>query len=176
MFIRELTPEDAAGFAEVMKKVESTSDFMMMEPGERTVTPEKQRALLEAMAIQHNSAIFGAENEDGEIIGYLIAKGGNVRKKKHEAYIIIGILEEYRGCGAGTKLFHHLEQWAMEHHISRLELTVVTENQAGVALYKKMGFELEGEKRHSLFSGGRFFNEYYYAKLLPLSDGLRVHK
>jgi RimJ/RimL family protein N-acetyltransferase len=52
------------------------------------------------------------------------------------------------------------------HYIHRLELTVVTENQAGLQLYKKMGFEIEGTKRQSLYIDGKFVDEYYMSKLV----------
>jgi RimJ/RimL family protein N-acetyltransferase len=59
-----------------------------------------------------------------------------------------------------------MEQWASLRAITRLELTVMTHNQAGVALYKKQGFEIEGRKRHSLLVGGHYVDEYLMAKLL----------
>lgn len=46
----------------------------------------------------------------------------------------------------------------------------MTHNLAGIALYKKMGFEIEGRKRHSLRVNGAYVDEYYMSKLL---DGLR---
>ncbi|WP_348983795.1 GNAT family N-acetyltransferase [Gottfriedia acidiceleris] len=51
----------------------------------------------------------------------------------------MGILEDYTGKGIGTKLFQNIEEWAIKHRISRLELTVVKQNEARVCLYKKMG-------------------------------------
>ncbi|MFC4403808.1 GNAT family N-acetyltransferase [Gracilibacillus xinjiangensis] len=59
-----------------------------------------------------------------------------------------------------------LEQWASKHNLRRLELTVVTGNEAGLSLYKKMGFEIEGTKRDSLFIDGEYLDEYYLSKLL----------
>ena len=44
-------------------------------------------------------------------------------------------------------MFEALEEWANQKSIHRLELTVITYNTAGIALYKKMGFEIEGKKR-----------------------------
>ncbi|MBT2697229.1 GNAT family N-acetyltransferase [Bacillus sp. ISL-40] len=96
----------------------------------------------------------------------MIAIGGSVKRTKHSAYLVIGILEEYIGQGIGTALFQCLEEWAINHNISRLELTVVTQNDSGVALYKKSGFEIEGTKRNSLMIDGTPFNEYYMSKLL----------
>lgn len=73
---------------------------------------------------------------------------------------------DFRGEGIGTLLFEELERWAAKHHLHRLELTVVTRNEAGVSLYEKMGFELEGIKRDSLLINGEFLDEYYMAKIL----------
>ncbi|MEK4715149.1 MULTISPECIES: GNAT family N-acetyltransferase [Sporosarcina] len=51
-----------------------------------------------------------------------MAVGGNARRRKHSSYIVIGIVEDYRGQGRGRKLFKELEQWASNHNIHRLEL------------------------------------------------------
>jgi RimJ/RimL family protein N-acetyltransferase len=39
-------------------------------------------------------------------------------------------------------------------------------NEAALALYKKMGFEIEGRKKHSLLINGTYVDEYCMAKLL----------
>lgn len=165
LLIREIETWDAENFTNLIKKVENTSDFMLMEAGERKTTPKQQQNQLEQIKQQNNSTIFVAENE-GELIGYLIVLGGTVNRTKHSAYLVIGILQEYRGKGIGTKLFENVITWAPKHNISRLELTVVTENEAGITLYKKNGFDIEGTKRNSLVIDGKTFNEYYMSKIL----------
>ena len=165
MLIREIKIDDAENFIKLIKNVESQSDFMLMEPGERKTTFLQQRKHLKEIDQQNNSTIFVAEVE-GELVGYLIAIGGSVKRTEHSAYIVIGILQSYRGKGIGTELFHNVNKWASKHNISRLELTAVTENKAGLALYKKSGFEIEGTKRNSLIIDGKFFDEYYMSKLL----------
>jgi RimJ/RimL family protein N-acetyltransferase len=166
MLIREIQPVDAENFISLIKQVESEAKFMLMEAGERKTTPEQQHKQLEHIKQQSNSTIFVAEQENGKLVGYLIAIGGSVMRTKHSAYLVIGILEEYRGRGIGTKLFQRLEEWAINANISRLELTVVTENEAGITLYKKSGFEIEGIKRKSLMINDEFYNEYFMSKLL----------
>jgi RimJ/RimL family protein N-acetyltransferase len=79
---------------------------------------------------------------------------------------VIGILEQFTGKGIGTQLFQMLEAWARSNDIHRLELTVMTHNERAIALYKKMGFEIEGIKKHSLFVNGEYVDEYYMAKLI----------
>lgn len=165
LLIREIRVEDAENLISLIKEVEKTSEFMLMEAGERKTTPEQQQKQLERIKQQSNSTIFVAE-EEGKLVGYLIAMGGSVKRTQHSAYLVIGVLLEYRGKGIGTKLFDAVTKWAAKQNLTRLELTAVTENTAGVALYKRSGFDIEGTKRKSLVIDGRAFNEYSMAKLI----------
>lgn len=166
MEIREIRIEDARRFVDLIKRVESESDFMLMEPGERMLTVEQQIKRIEGMKKSNNSTIFLAE-KDEELIGYLIAVGGTVTRNKHSVYLVVGILQQYRGLGIGTKLFQQLDVWAIAKEIHRLELTVIKHNTSALALYRKMGFEIEGTKKHSVKIGDEFVDEFYMAKLLP---------
>lgn len=165
MLIREISIDDAENLINLVKEVERKSDFMLMEAGERKTTPEQQQRQLERLEQQNNSTIFVAEEKE-KLVGYLIAIGGTVKRTKHSAYLVIGVLQEYRGKGIGTKLFDNVIKWAPKHNVSRLELSVVTKNKAGLALYKKNGFDIEGTKRNSLNINGETFDEYFMSKLL----------
>ncbi|MGE7763256.1 N-acetyltransferase family protein [Peribacillus sp. NPDC097895] len=165
MLIREIKPEDAESFDLLMKQVETEADFMLMEPGERKGSPEQQRKWLERVDKESNSTVLVAE-QGGQLVGYLAVIGGDTRRTNHSAYLVIGILKEYTGRGIGTTLFQRLEEWAVIHNILRLELTVVIQNEAGVSLYKKMGFEIEGIKRNSLVINDTLFDQYFMSKLL----------
>lgn len=165
MSVREIKISDTENLVHLIRQVEEESDYMLMEAGERQITAEQQRTRIETMKNSENSTVFVVE-KDHKLIGYLFAIGGTPRRTKHSVYIVIGILKDYRGQGIGTKLFKRLEEWAREKSLHRLELTVVIRNEPGVALYKKMGFEIEGTKKDSLFISGEFVDEYYMAKLL----------
>ena len=166
MLIREIKPDDAENLVNLIKRVETEAEYMLMESGERKTSPEQQRKHLERLEKQGNATIFVAENEDSELVGYLIVIGGSVNRTKHSAYLVIGVLKEYRGVGIGTRLFQELDAWAKTKNLLRLELTAVTQNDPGLSLYKKMGFEIEGTKRKSLLIDGAFFNEYFMSKIL----------
>ena len=106
----------------------------------------------------------------GQLVGYLVAIGGEFRRIRHRAYVVVGVLQAFTGRQVGTRLFTALEMWATCHGIDRLELTVRTDNDRGTALYKKMGCEIEGLRRRCLKVEGPFVNEYYMAKILD-EDG-----
>lgn len=165
MIIRQAEEQDSEKLAWLIQEVESTSNYMLFGPGERKFNPEAQRKMIKAFSAEPNSNILLAEVE-GEFAGYLIARGGNVNKNKHSAYLVIGIREDFRGKGVGTRLFGELFDWAGGIGLYRLELTVITKNQAALALYKKMGFVIEGTKKDSLFIDGQYMDEYYMSIFL----------
>ncbi|MGR3764270.1 N-acetyltransferase family protein [Rossellomorea sp. NS-SX7] len=165
MIIREVHTEDAEKLINLIKEVESHSEFMLMDPGERLTSIEQQRMMIERIQTRNNGVILSAE-KDGRLIGYMMVIRGSVNRTRHSAYLVIGILKQFRGQGVGTALFQKVEEWARSCGISRLELTAVTRNTPGIALYQKCGFEMEGTKRNSLIINGEFHDEYYMSKML----------
>ena len=99
---------------------------------------------------------------DGRLVGYLSAEKGSLNRIAHSAYIVVGILSEYRGKGIGTGFFRRLDIWAEEMKVSRLELTVICENSVAKHLYEKNGFEIE---RKSVLVDGKYLDEFYMAKI-----------
>ncbi|WP_433750221.1 N-acetyltransferase family protein [Falsibacillus pallidus] len=163
--IRQATVRDAGNLAALMMRVDGQSDFMMFEAGERTLTAEQLEKRIISVEKQSNLLILIAEEKE-DLIGYMFAIGGTANKNRHSAYLVIGIDEAFTGKGLGTEFFAEMEKWARSKGLHRLELTVVSENGRAVALYKKMGFKVEGTKKDSLFINGTFVNEYYMGKLL----------
>ena len=165
MLIRTIHPDDAEQFLNLRKKLDQETQFMLFEPGERTITVEEQRDHIERLLLQENSTTFVVEHNE-QLVGYLEAVGGQLRRIRHSVHIVIGILQDFTGRGIGGHLFAALEEWAHQKSITRMELTVMTHNKAGLALYRKRGFEIEGTKKHSLLINGQYVDEYYMAKLV----------
>jgi RimJ/RimL family protein N-acetyltransferase len=165
LIIREIKESDAEEFLSLCKKIDAETQFMMFELGERPTTIEEQRDEIKEILSRDNQTIFVAE-KDGQLIGYLAAYGGRYKRHRHSVYVITGILQAFTSRGIGTSLFKELERWARENRIHRLELTVMIHNEAAIALYKKIDFEIEGRKQHSLVINGSYVDEYCMAKLL----------
>lgn len=163
--IRTATPDDAAAFLALRQQVDEETRFMMLEPGERQSTVEQERERLANIAKADNKQTLLAD-DDGQLVGWLWANGGDYRRNRHSVHIVIGICESHVGQGIGTRLFQACEQWARSKQLHRLELTVMTHNVRGIALYKKMGFEIEGLAKHSMQVDGTYVDLYYMHKLL----------
>jgi RimJ/RimL family protein N-acetyltransferase len=163
--IRSIRPEEAEAFLQLRLQLDQETQFMLFELGERKTTVEQQHKSIELLLRQDSGNIFVAEHA-GQLVGFLEATGSHLRRIRHSLYIVIGILQAFTGQGIGTRLFQEMENWARQRRLHRLELTVMAHNQAGIALYKKCGFEIEGRRRDAFFVGGRYVDELYMAKLL----------
>jgi RimJ/RimL family protein N-acetyltransferase len=165
MVIRQIQVQDAEKFLSLCKKLDEETKFMLFEPGERDITVDDQRKQIEAALKAENQNIFVAETSD-KLVGFIGGFGRTYRRKRHCVHIVIGILRQYTNQGIGTKLLNEFELWARHQKIHRLELAVIVENEAGLALYKKMGFQIEGRIKDSLFVDGMYVDEYSMAKIL----------
>ncbi len=163
--IREIHENDAESFLALCKRLDEETQFMMLEPGERLTTAAEQRERIKRLLLRENQTILVAEAGQ-RLVGYLAALGGEYRRNRHTAHIVIGILQDFAGQGIGTRLFAEIEGWAQKRGIHRLELTVMAHNTTALGLYKKAGFEIEGVRKDSLFVNDRYVDEYYMAKLL----------
>ncbi len=166
MNIRPIRESDSEEFLLLGKLLDLETQFMMLEPGERTLTIEEQGQRIRSVLSQGNQMIFVVEKEN-RLVGFLGAFGGGFRRNRHCAYIVVGILQDYVGQGIGRQLFEALEEWAIRQKLHRLELTAMCHNERAVRLYRKMGFRTEGVKHDSLWVNGKYVDEYYMARILP---------
>jgi ribosomal protein S18 acetylase RimI-like enzyme len=165
MLIRHIELEDAAQYLTLHQRLDEESIFRLYEPGENEMTLAEQQEAIKRVLNSPNSTILVAESGD-KLVGYLLAEGRSPRRICHTVHISLAILREFTGRGVGTMLFAELERWARDRGLHRLQLTVMVNNPAGIALYKKMGFEVEGIKRHSLLVDGEYIDDIYMAKLI----------
>ena len=164
MRIRTVRPEDSDQLIRMLKQLDTETSFMMYEPGERTSTADEMKHRIKHW--ESSGSLFLLLEHDGDLAGFLSASRDAPKRVRHCAYLVIGILKGYRGMGYGTKLFEEMEKWARENAVTRLELTVVTENEQARHLYEKMGFVIEGKKERSMIVDGTAVDEYCMAKLL----------
>ena len=67
----------------------------------------------------------------------------------------------------GRQLMEAAIRWASRHRrIRRIELDVAVENEGAVALYKSLGFEIEGRAVQALYKQGRYMDRYDMALLV----------
>ena len=166
---RKIKTDEAQKFWNLMNQLDYETKYMLYEPGERerkANNVSRLEGVIKA-SLEGDDFLLAAE-ENQTLVGYISAQKGTLNRIAHTAYIVVGILKDFRNQGIGTEFFRRLDVWAKEKKVSRLELTVVCENEIAKHLYEKSGFEIEGVKRKSVLVDGVFLDEYYMAKLLEV--------
>lgn len=163
MLIRPIQPDDSREFLTMLLELDKETTFMMYEPGERLENIEVMRERI--TNIMKNKDLTLLAISDDHIVGFLSAERGRPNRIQHTAYVVTGIRKAYQGMGIGTSLFQELDKWAVENHITRLELTVMCPNTIAKHLYEKNGFKVEGKKEKAMLVNNDYVDEYYMAKL-----------
>lgn len=105
---------------------------------------------------------------DEKVRGYIGIVLNTKPRAKHVASFGMAVHPETHGRGLGNCLLKEAielsDNWL---NIVRLELEVYTDNEPGMHLYKKFGFEVEGESRFASFKGGRYVGFYRMARIRP---------
>ena len=87
---------------------------------------------------------------------------------RHVGSIGMAVRDDWQGKGVGTALMEAAldlaDKWL---NLTRIELHVYVDNAAGITLYEKFGFEVEGAHRRLAFREGEFVDAYSMARLKP---------
>lgn len=164
MKIRKIEKEDAESLFEMQFELDKETKYMLYEPNERPRNLNVIKGHIDSALNGTNLLLVAEENK--EVVGFLVGRRGQGTRVRHTVYIVVGIREAYRGKGIGSEFFRQLDLWAKENSITRLELTVVIENEIALKLYKKNGFEIEGIKKNSMIIDGKYVDEYYMGKVI----------
>lgn len=104
---------------------------------------------------------------DGEVVGSIsLMTNPNRPRRRHAGSIGMAVRDDWHGKGIGTELMRAAldlaDNWL---RLDRIEFEVYTDNEAGVALYKKFGFGIEGTLRRFAFRDGEYVDAYLMARL-----------
>ncbi|EGT4967441.1 TPA: GNAT family N-acetyltransferase [Clostridioides difficile] len=156
--IRPIRREDAQAF----NKIRRTYSVMRNTLALMSDRVDKTEAMLASLG--ENDYMFVAEtNNNGEkdVIGFAGLHVNSSPRLRHSAEIGISVAENYQGRGVGKKLMEQLldiaDNWIM---LTRVGLEVIVDNEKGLNLYKKLGFEIEGTKKYAVIRDGKFEDVY----------------
>jgi L-phenylalanine/L-methionine N-acetyltransferase len=103
----------------------------------------------------------------GEVVGELtLWTYPTVWRRRHVGRIGMAVRADWQSKGIGTALMEVAvdlaDNWL---GLTRIELEVYTDNRAGIALYEKFGFEMEGTHRRFAFRDGEYVDAYSMARI-----------
>lgn len=165
--IRVAVAADAARLTAMVKSYLADSAYLPRTPEEFNLTPVQQEQWIRSFAERDNSLMLVAV-KDGEMIGNIDLGGSDRQALQHTAVIGMGMLKSWQNRGLGTALMEAAIGWARQQSLLELLwLQVYADNEAGRALYRKMGFVENGTIK-------RFFKrEGFYSDVVTMSLDLR---
>src|SRR5438552_5998844 len=105
---------------------------------------------------------------DGRVVGQIGIHTVARPRRSHVGYIGMAVHDEWHHQGVGSALLQAAislaDNWL---HLLRLELTVYTDNEVAVRLYKKYGFLIEGTHRAYALRDGKYVDAYAMARIHP---------
>jgi ribosomal protein S18 acetylase RimI-like enzyme len=84
---------------------------------------------------------------------------------RHSGILGMGVVPGWRSRGVGRKLIERTLEAARAYPLARVELEVRADNDHAIALYRKVGFEVEGRRQCALCIDGIYFDDFIMAQL-----------
>jgi len=84
---------------------------------------------------------------DGRIVGQADVQPGRYPKESHVGIVGVAIRDGYRGIGLGRAMMDRVLEWMRERGFKKACLEVFSTNEQAIALYRRLGFEVEGVRK-----------------------------
>lgn len=148
--VRPARAAEVAALRALVAAVDASTPYLPREPGEWPAWcdgPDPAESLACFQARPNGCVLVAVEG--GTLIGWLGATGGQQPVTRGSVTVALGVAADRRGRGIGTALLTTARRWAEGAGVRRLDLTVVADNRAAAALYRRLGYEDEGTLRRS---------------------------
>ena len=163
--IRRASPNDAAAYAHLMSDPAVFGGLMQMPYPDEELW---RMRLADACAPGKLDLPLAAELH-GEVVGSAgLHPVGSATRRRHAMTLGVSVARVAQGRGVGSALMAAMCDYA-DRWIGalRIELSVYTDNEAAIALYRKFGFEIEGTYRGYAMRDGRYVDAHAMARLHP---------
>ena len=158
LVLRAIRPDDAEAYARLI----NLPGFLWGTTQLPFTSPERVRAYIEQDTGDGRSLV-GLVGET--LVGQASLHRHRARRS-HVGEIGIGVHDDWVGRGVGTALMAAVVELADGWlGLSRLELTVLCDNTAALALYRRFGFAIEGTHKSWIYRGGVLVDAHTMARV-----------
>jgi ribosomal protein S18 acetylase RimI-like enzyme len=139
--VRPIELRDITGFRECVAAVMAERQWLAYQ----TPFPIPETAAYVAGNIANGNPQFVAD-DGGRIVGWCDVARETIPIYAHEGMLGMGVLAGYRGRGLGKRLIEATLAAARIAGFERVSLSAYARNTRAIALYKKIGFVVEGTR------------------------------
>lgn len=153
--VREARLEDLSGLAGVVRQVIESETYIV---GESVMgqLPDADELLRQSPGAPPK---YFVALVDGEVIGWVHLEQRDIDKLDHVVYLTMGLLDEYRGLGIGTKLNDRAVTWAGNCGYEKVSSNVPAINDSAINFLEKHGWVREGVRPDQYNIDGEFVDE-----------------
>lgn len=158
--LRSPAAADADKMIAYLKTSAEETEFGLSYPEEMNFSTKDEEDFINNYAADQGSIMITAFEGDTLVGNASLSCVFDKKKTLHRATFGIAILKCAWGQGLGYKILSELISFAKQAGYEQLELEVVSTNTSAITLYKKLGFEVYGERPHSFkLKNGTYSNE-----------------
>ena len=158
--VRHAEPEDARAIHRILCGPRAAAGTLQLPL--QSVEGVRERFFSEASETPRHPVACA----DGEVVGHLGLETFTRPRRRHVGEIGMAVRDDWQGKGIGSALMEAAldlaDNWL---DLVRLELTVYADNAAGIALYERFGFVIEGTHRLFAFRNGEYVDAYSMARI-----------
>ena len=163
--LRNGTAEDGQAVLDIFRLTHMQTDHLLTYPEEMDITPEQEGDFLRKKAESLNEVELLAEVE-GRLVGTAgIACVCPKEKTRHRAELGISVERDFWGLGVGRALMEGCIACAVRAGYAQLELSVFSDNERALALYRSLGFVEFGRNPRGFRSRTAGYQELVYMRL-----------
>lgn len=157
--IRHATPADAAALTHVYSQEETQAGTLHLPYQSPALWQERLNNMRPGM-------VMLVACIDDRVAGQLTLEVQSTARRRHAATIGMGVDPAFHRRGAGKALMTAMvdlcDNWLQ---VTRVELTVFTDNEKAIGLYRQFGFEIEGTAKRFAVRNGERIDAHYMARV-----------
>ena len=100
------------------------------------------------------------------VVGWCDVIPGSRPVFRHSGVLGMGVICQYRSQGIGTELMKRTMRGAKDIGLTRIDLTVRTDNEVAKKMYEKFGFVIEARLGHHMLVDGEYQDSYLMSLML----------
>lgn len=160
--IRQAREDDLTGLVGAIR--EALADKTYIEGETVADIVESENVLLRHNDLQ--SRMFFVATIHGDVVGWVHLNAPELEKLSHTAELTVGVIDEYRSHGIGTKLLDRGVDWALDNGFEKLYNSVPSSNEDAIEFLEGRGWETEAVREDHYKLGEEYADEVMLAKRL----------
>jgi ribosomal protein S18 acetylase RimI-like enzyme len=167
--LRAARPPDAEAWSRLQATIYAEGRAFV---GDGPPTPGALAARLRSLRVRDGAVTLavarpsGAGHGAGEIVGWVEAYRTSAQRMAHVALLTIAVAPAWRRHGIGLALMEAIAHWARGQRVRKLQLHVRAGNEGAIALYRRLGYQVEGVLRDQVALDDGYEDEWIMALMV----------